>query len=814
MVVRANHTHDVLPACVFDAYILAPARVLGISTVLQKPCDDLNVMQQWHVNDPNAELVRLGAEHPLPDDFMPVEESSEPVEESLERKTREAANGSLDAPRLRLRPPVSLRELSLSDVALRRRRKADARRMASPHLEHHYAGKLVTELDFRPNDFGRAAAHRRAQTAATHFRLRRAVDAMKEQAPTFQAGRAATPKRHEATKATTSKKKPAQTPNEALRETLERSGAARTKVDATAAKTSTGRARGSPGGTPGGGRKAKEAKAKAEAGETVRQHARASARPAKPAWQPPNLELSGLKDLRRIGAHGTASALQPQHEIPTLHMPRQPAHANSVGARVPPTKHGRRKSARHYKQRPLEPTTGAGLFLEMDGDQRIDDMGAELQALADDMDAQLKAERSVQTPRLGPLPAHLQGLEKRRTDMKEVDTRLASGKIIYYVKNKYCYRLRIGFRIQRKYDPEICGHPTFADDEDGTIESMGSTSDFAEDKVTENAAGVGTFGGSCTCPSGAVYQVGAIGTDCSTLACAGGTAGVCSKAAGVWSGRSVTCGGAGAALVRTTINGCACKKTWTYEGLLAPGQASTIRDFCGDPDARGSDWCYVQDGCTAESEGGRLDGRRHAVWGECACARKCRFRCGIALHRGLRRSGHLQAPGGSQNSPGWPPVGTEVERLLRHLAPCQGHPPAYTLQRAVTLQYAGFCARSPTDVMSDELHMRAEERRLATLTRLDLRACPGARSGQCAASYTRWLRVCRHSRAGPARQRAGHWCDIYAVQAITRTRTSTSTRRAPTRRCRTACASQEMIASACTRGRGGSPARCNIGRRY
>ena len=61
------------------------------------------------------------------------------------------------------------------------------------------------------------------------------------------------------------------------------------------------------------------------------------------------------------------------------------------------------------------------------------------------------------------------------------------------------------------------------------------------DKVEENAEGVGGWGGSCTCPDGSVYMVGDHIDYCQSLACYGGTAGVCNKHDGVWSRRKATC---------------------------------------------------------------------------------------------------------------------------------------------------------------------------------------------------------------------------------------------------------------------------------
>ena len=60
--------------------------------------------------------------------------------------------------------------------------------------------------------------------------------------------------------------------------------------------------------------------------------------------------------------------------------------------------------------------------------------------------------------------------------------------------------------------------------------------------VEENAAGVGGWGGECTCPDGQVYGVGDNGDSCGSLACVGGTSGTCNMYTGDWSNRRVTCG--------------------------------------------------------------------------------------------------------------------------------------------------------------------------------------------------------------------------------------------------------------------------------
>jgi len=59
--------------------------------------------------------------------------------------------------------------------------------------------------------------------------------------------------------------------------------------------------------------------------------------------------------------------------------------------------------------------------------------------------------------------------------------------------------------------------------------------------VKEKAAGVGLFGGSCTCPDGKVYQVGDNEDDCASLACVGGVSGTCKRDEGSWSHRKVEC---------------------------------------------------------------------------------------------------------------------------------------------------------------------------------------------------------------------------------------------------------------------------------
>lgn len=63
--------------------------------------------------------------------------------------------------------------------------------------------------------------------------------------------------------------------------------------------------------------------------------------------------------------------------------------------------------------------------------------------------------------------------------------------------------------------------------------------------VEENSPGIGSWGGSCTCPDGSVYQVGDNLDHCNSLACVGGVSGACTRGSGPWSRRKVTCVGAG-----------------------------------------------------------------------------------------------------------------------------------------------------------------------------------------------------------------------------------------------------------------------------
>ena len=86
----------------------------------------------------------------------------------------------------------------------------------------------------------------------------------------------------------------------------------------------------------------------------------------------------------------------------------------------------------------------------------------------------------------------------------------------------------------------------------------------------QNAAapGVGTHGGSCTCPgSGTQYWVGDNNDNCKSLACVGGTSGKCNEYKdNKWAGRKVTCGIATSEPVNNTPPAPldACPAGWTW----------------------------------------------------------------------------------------------------------------------------------------------------------------------------------------------------------------------------------------------------------
>ena len=83
--------------------------------------------------------------------------------------------------------------------------------------------------------------------------------------------------------------------------------------------------------------------------------------------------------------------------------------------------------------------------------------------------------------------------------------------------------------------------------QDSTIDSNGIepvkySLPSSADVVVENAPGVGSWGGYCTCPSGVRYSVGDENNGCGSLACTGGTASACSSGTPSSMRRRVTCG--------------------------------------------------------------------------------------------------------------------------------------------------------------------------------------------------------------------------------------------------------------------------------
>lgn len=63
----------------------------------------------------------------------------------------------------------------------------------------------------------------------------------------------------------------------------------------------------------------------------------------------------------------------------------------------------------------------------------------------------------------------------------------------------------------------------------------------SRNEIINNAPGVGTWGGECTCPDGAVYLVGDEGNQCGSMACEGGKTGPCNHYVSGWAHRRVRC---------------------------------------------------------------------------------------------------------------------------------------------------------------------------------------------------------------------------------------------------------------------------------
>ena len=65
---------------------------------------------------------------------------------------------------------------------------------------------------------------------------------------------------------------------------------------------------------------------------------------------------------------------------------------------------------------------------------------------------------------------------------------------------------------------------------------------IGQNKIEENVAGVGTWGGLCQCPDGQQYFVGDNNDACKSLACVGGMKISCNKKSdSKWKNRKVTC---------------------------------------------------------------------------------------------------------------------------------------------------------------------------------------------------------------------------------------------------------------------------------
>jgi hypothetical protein len=76
------------------------------------------------------------------------------------------------------------------------------------------------------------------------------------------------------------------------------------------------------------------------------------------------------------------------------------------------------------------------------------------------------------------------------------------------------------------------------------FEARGVPGALSSNLVETNVAGVGVWGGPCTCPDGNTYFVGDNSDYCKTIACVGGTSGECIHTVSEkWRARKVTCAG-------------------------------------------------------------------------------------------------------------------------------------------------------------------------------------------------------------------------------------------------------------------------------
>ena len=88
----------------------------------------------------------------------------------------------------------------------------------------------------------------------------------------------------------------------------------------------------------------------------------------------------------------------------------------------------------------------------------------------------------------------------------------------------------------------VCGSGTESREVQCVRSHPDGNTDYAPNMVEVDDPAVGSWGGSCTCPDGSVYQVGDKIDGCASLACEGGVSGTCHSHDGVWSKRKVTCG--------------------------------------------------------------------------------------------------------------------------------------------------------------------------------------------------------------------------------------------------------------------------------
>jgi len=99
----------------------------------------------------------------------------------------------------------------------------------------------------------------------------------------------------------------------------------------------------------------------------------------------------------------------------------------------------------------------------------------------------------------------------------------------------------------------------------------------ATNRVEANQPDVGGWGGSCTCGDGETYQVGDNNDGCGSLACVGGTSGICKEVDGPGAGVRVTCGnGRGGGIFAAAARPVSCTRCTLSGNVANEGGAALI----------------------------------------------------------------------------------------------------------------------------------------------------------------------------------------------------------------------------------------------